>query len=257
MNKLRYLLCFLLIIFQSCKSTKSIHEVGVKKLRAEKIISNHYNTSFNFETLNIKVKVVYDDGKQSFSPNVTLRMEKDKKIWLSAKILGITLAKVLITPEKVSYYEKINNTYFDGDFQMLSQWLGTELDFNKVQQLLLGQALFNLREGKYTSSIAYQKYELQPKIQLALFERLFILNPDNFKIFSQQLKQTEEKRNLTISYPSYQKAGNQAFPKEIHIQALEAGGRTTIQLEYRAVDYNANVSFPFNIPSGYEQVTIQ
>ena len=226
MNRIVYLLCFSLIVLNSCKGTKAVSESKVKRLTAEKIIANHYNRSFNFETLNAKIKVKYDDGKKSFSPNATLRIEKDKKIWISVKMLGITLAKVMITPEKVSYYEKINNTYFDGDFKGLSEWLGTkDLDFDKVQQLLLGQALFNLREDKYKSVIVEKAYQLKPKTEKVLFERLFLLHPDNFKIASQQLKQPVENRNLTIDYRSYQKVGNQEFPKEINIQALEGNSK--------------------------------
>ncbi|MFD2563612.1 DUF4292 domain-containing protein [Aquimarina rubra] len=257
MNRVFYLLCFSLILLHSCKGTKALSDAKIKKLKTEKIVNNHYDNAFEFTTINAKVKVRYNDGKQSFSPNVTLRLEKDKKIWVSAKLLGITLAKALITPEKVSYYEKINNTYFEGDFKLLSEWLGTDLDFEKAQQLLLGQALFNLKDDKYVSSIENQKYRLSPKKELELFERLFVIHPNSFKMSSQQLKQPLENRNLLISYSSYQKVGNQDFPKEIDILASEGISRTSIKIDYRSVDYNARVSFPFKIPSGYEQVTIE
>jgi len=258
MSRKIYLICFLgIILLLSCKGTKAVSDTSIKKMKAEKIITNHYNKAFNYNTINARIKVKYDDGKQSFSPNVTLRLEKDKKIWVSAKLLGITLAKALITPTKVSYYEKINNTYFDGDFKMLSDWLGTELDFHKVQQLLLGQALFNLKDDKYIASIENQKYQLSPKRELALFERLFLIHPTSFKIFSQQLRQPIENRDLRIRYKSYQKVGNQDFPKEIDILAVEGDRKTFIIIDYRNVDYNAKVSFPFKIPSGYEQVTIE
>ncbi len=258
MNKVVYLLFFLLIILNSCKGTKAVATSGIKKISTEKIISNHYKQSFNFETLNARVKIKYDDGKQSFSPNATLRFEKDKTIWISVKMLGITLAKVLITPDKVSYYEKINNTYFEGDFIVLSEWLGTnDLDFDKVQQMLLGQALFDLREGKYKSSVFDAAYQLKPKEDLELFERLFMILPDNYKIGIQQLKQPTEERNLTIKYQSYQKVGNQDFPEKIEIEALQGKDKTMINVEYKQVDYNARVTFPFKIPSGYKEVTIQ
>ncbi|WP_103069002.1 DUF4292 domain-containing protein [Aquimarina sediminis] len=257
MNKLFYLLCLSLIVLNSCKGTKAISESRVKKLNAEKIIANHYNNSFNFKTLNSRLKVKYNDGKQSFSPNATLRLEKDKTIWVSVKILGITFAKALITPDKVSYYEKVNNTYFEGNFKLLSEWLGTDLNFDKVQQMLLGQALFNLREDKYKSSIEGKTYQLQPKAELALFERLFLIYPSTFKISSQRLKQPLENRGLIIDYQSYQKVGNQDFPKGIYIEALQDNEKTTIEIDYKTVDYNAKVSFPFKIPSGYKQVTVQ
>ncbi len=221
MYRIFCLLGVIVIMFGSCKSVKSVSDAKIKRLSAEKVIANHYNREFNFKTLSTRVKVKYDDGRKSFSPNATIRFEKDKTIWLSVKLLGITLAKAMITPEKVSYYEKINNTYFEGNFELLSDWLGTELDFDKVQQMLLGQALFNLRKDKYKSTINDQKYLLKPKQDLALFEKLFLVSPDSFKISSQQLKQPIENRNLTINYQSYQKVGNQDFPKEIYIEALQ------------------------------------
>ncbi|WP_025743725.1 DUF4292 domain-containing protein [Aquimarina pacifica] len=257
MNKIGCLLCFCLVILTSCKSTKTIGDTRVKKLSTEKIIANHYNQSFNFETLSARLKIRYDDGTRSVSPSVSLRMAKDETIWVSVKILGITLAKALITPEKVSYYEKINSTYFEGDFQLLSEWLGTELDFEKVQQLLLGQSLFNLRKDSYKSSVIDTGYELKPKKELELFERLFLIRSDSFKMLQQRLKQPKENRDLTILYKSYQNIGNQYFPKEIYIEALQGQEKTIIDIEYKTVDYNSKVSFPFTIPSGNKQVTIQ
>jgi len=258
MNKALYLLCFSVLVLSSCKGTKGISGTGTKKLSTEKIISNHYKRSFNFETLNARIKVKYSDGDNSYGPSATLRIKKDETIWLSVKMLGITLAKAMITPEKVSYYEKIQNTYFEGDFQGLSEWLGTDdLDYDKIQKMLIGEALFDLRESKHTSSIAPQGYRLKPKSELALFERLFLINPNSFKMVTQQLNQPVENRNLTILYKSYQKVGNQDFPKEIVIDAKQKDEKTRIDIEYRTVDYNAQVNFPFRIPSGYKEITIQ
>ncbi|WP_378186004.1 DUF4292 domain-containing protein [Aquimarina sp. W85] len=250
-------LCIVLIITSSCKSTAGMDGGTVKRLKSKKVIDNHYNSTFNFNTLNARVKINYKDDKQSVSPNVTLRMERDKKIWLSAKILGITLAKALITPNRVQYYEKINGTYFDGNFKMLSKWLGTELDYDKVQQLLLGQSLFDLSKDTYEVTVVDQGYQLKPKKELALFNRLFLIAPENFKMKLQLLAQPLEKRSLSVLYNTYQTVGGQDFPKEIVIKASQDQEQTLIKLDYRSVDYNANVSFPFSIPTGYEEVTVE
>lgn len=251
------ILCLVLVVASSCKSAAGADGGVIKRLKSKKVIDNHYNRAFNFNTLHARVKVNFKDAKQSVSPNVTLRMERDKKIWLSAKMLGITLAKVMITPNRVQYYEKINNTYFDGDFKMLSKWLGTDLDYYKVQQLLLGQALFDLSKGEYEITVVDQGYQLKPKEELELFNRLFLIAPQNFKMKLQLLAQPVEKRALSVLYDTYQKVGNQDFPKEIIIKAIEEQEQILIKLDYRSVDYNAKVSFPFSIPTGYEEVTVE
>jgi hypothetical protein len=62
------------------------------------------------------------------------------------------MAKASITPTSVSYYEKIKGTYFEGDFSALSQWLGTDLDYNKIQNMLLG-SLRRFIKRKYKESL--------------------------------------------------------------------------------------------------------
>ena len=128
-----------LFFLVSCKSKQSVLESAANEsLAAAKIISGHYENEKNFSTLNIRANAKYKDDKQSHSVTADIRIKKDEIIWINVKLLGFPVAKALITPEKVSYYEKINNTYFEGDFSLLSNWLGTELDFNKVQNLLTG-----------------------------------------------------------------------------------------------------------------------
>ncbi len=256
MKKILYLILAVLVL-QSCKGTKAVTDTGVKRLKAQKVIANHYNANFNFNTLQARLKVRYDDGRKSFSPNVSLRMQRDSIIWVSAKLLGITLAKAKITPNRVSYYAKINSTYFDGDFKLLSDWLGTELDYKKVQNLLVGQALYDLRKEKYTIDIKENAYQLQPKKELELFERLFFVNPLTFKIKEEHLIQPKENRKVKISYDAYQKVGNQEFPKKITVKGEQDEKQTLLDIEYKAVEFNAKVSFPFKIPSGYEEVVIE
>jgi hypothetical protein len=70
------------------------------------------------------------------------------------------MAKASITPTSVSYYEKIKGTYFEGDFSALSQWLGTDLDYNKIQNMLLGGALRRFIKRKYKESLGEQSYRL-------------------------------------------------------------------------------------------------
>ena len=143
----------------SCGSAKRVASNGTinKKLSSKQLIKEHSKSLAQFKTLQSRVKVQYIQGDQEQAHTLNLRIEKDKTIWLSAT-LGIVRAK--ITPKKVSFYNKLDNTYFDGDFSLISNLLGTDLDFQKVQSLLLGEALFDLNTGSYTSGIHEKSYLL-------------------------------------------------------------------------------------------------
>lgn len=242
-------------LFISCGSTKTtmgkIDESSTKELFAF-----HEAAEPQFNTLVGRMQVAYETEEKSQSITVSLRMEKDKTIWIKASILGITLAKVLITPESVSYYETIGKTFFEGDFTLLGDWLGTPLNFEQAQNLLLGQSIFNLQSSKYTSEIFQHKFKIQPKRQPQNFIHSLFLNPDNYKVALQTLSQPDQDRILNIRYGNYQIVEGRYFPSNISIVSSEGQSQTKIEMNFKKIDLNVDISFPFDIPSGYERIQL-
>ncbi len=249
-----YILVFILLT--SCGGSKRIASVNNEDLKTKEIITSHLAASPEFKTLAARVQVVYEDEEKLQSITVSLRMEKDKFIWVKASLLGITLAKVLITPEKVQYYETIGSTYFDGGFALLSEWLGTELDFQKAQNLLLGQSIFALNPSGYSAGLFQNQYRIMPKTQPLNFIHSIFLNPENFKVISESLSQPNDDRLMSVRYGNHQKVGNGFYPSEIIIDTSEKGAKTRIEMNYRKIDLNVPVSFPFEIPQGYEEIQL-
>lgn len=257
MKHFKFLSVILVIsVFFSCRSTKSLTATGSIKenMTSKQLIRENKKQTADFKTLQAKVKIDYYDGDKSKGVSVTLRMEKDKTIWLSAP-LGA--ARVMITPEKVQFYNKLENEYFDGDYSLLSELLGIELDFEKVQNLLLGEPLFDLKEDTYTISDNEISYVLQPKNQKPIFEIFYLLNPGYFKLDSQQLSQSLQKRMLQVDYKRYQLVNKEIIPEVININAVEDNSEIKIDLEYKSVSLNEEVRFPFEIPSGYKEIQIK
>lgn len=248
----------MLLALSSCKSKKSVTKMDIiEDISTKKIISNHYDNIFSQKTVNANLNAKYSDPKMSTSINIKLRIETDKTIWMSATKLGFPLAKLKITHDRVSYYEKLKGTYYDGDFSLLSKWLGTELDFEKVQNILLGQAVLNLKKEKYDSKIDNQLYQLSPKKENELFGILFFLNPDNFKLNRQEITNTEKQQLLSVSYANYKNIKGEQFPENIYISATDHEKLTTINIEYKSVEFNEELTYPFEIPSGYKEISLK
>jgi hypothetical protein len=220
------------------------------------VVDRHYASEVDFETLQGKLAIQYQDKDRSQSVSVNFRMKKDDTIWMSGQLLGIPLAKVLITPNSVQFYEKITRTYFDGDFRLLSDVLGTPLDYQKVQNLLLGQTIYDLRSERYKLTESSRGYQLEP-IQENFLKKMFLLDAGNFKAVAQQLGQPNENRSVTVTYPEYQKISGQIFPGQIKILANDGPDNTRIDLAFKSVDFNVPVSFPFSIPSGYDEIAVE
>lgn len=257
-----YKLSVLLLILGlsvGCRSTKTLTSNAEidKGMNAKQIIRETSKQEVRFKTLQAKVRFDYTDGDKSMSHTVSIRMEKDKTIWLNAGVAGISLARLMITQDSVRFYEKLNSQYFDGDFSLLTKILGTDIDFDKIQNILLGEPIFNLKEDVYITVPNKESYVLQPKEQRELFELFFLINPGFFKLDSQQLNQPLEQRMLQIDYKKYQEVSKQIFPENIRIIAVEKDDEITIDLDFKSISLNDEVRFPFNIPSGYKEIILE
>ncbi|GAA3565633.1 DUF4292 domain-containing protein [Snuella lapsa] len=249
----RSITILLLLLVFNCKSTRTVRSGEANlKLSAKQLIKENLRQTPHFKTLAVRVKVDVKDGDKEKGYTVNMRIEKDKKILLMSS--PISVVKALITPDKVSFYNKLDNTYFEGDYSYLSKLLGTELDFEKVQNLLLGEALFHLKDETYKVSVDDNTYVLEPKQQRAVFELFLLLEPSYFKIKSQQIYQPEKFRHLQIDYLAYQKIEKQTLPQHIKVIAIEANEELIINLEYKGAALDVDLRFPFKIPSGYKEI---
>lgn len=240
----------------SCKSKAVIAEAtATKKISADKIISNHYEVKKDFKTAYIKADVSYKDEKQSLNVSADVRIQKDEKILLSVRVFGYTVAKALITPKEVKYYEKSGNKYFEGDYTTLSKWLGTDLDFQKVQNMLIGQAFDDLNKGKYDSSIEDGLYKLEDKSNKNT-EKAFFFEASQFLIKKQEISQKAKNRMLKVNYPSHKDYPEIILPTELIIEALQDNSTTKINIEYKSATFNEELSFPYSVPDGFDRIFI-
>ena len=246
---------FLIVFLIGCKSKQAVATAAANdNIEVTKIINGHYKNEHDFSTLNIRANAKYEDEKQSHSMNADIRIKKDEIIWINIKFLGIPMAKAMITPTKVSYYEKINNTYFEGDFSMLSNWLGTDLDFSKVQNLFLGKAIDDLTKDKWVSEVVEKMFKLSLPNSSDIAKE-FYFEGANYLLKKETITQASKNRNLEIRYPSYKEEKGMFLPNEINIKA-EQKDKVTIDIEYKNTTFNENLSYPFSIPSGYTAIEI-
>jgi len=248
------LMCALTLTACGGTKTTSSNTGDAKDLEIAKLVSSYYNNTLEYNTLAARMKVRYKDRKNGQTVTVSLRMEKDKTIWMSASILGISLAKAMVTPTKVAYYEKIGGTYFEGDFEFLSQYFGVEMNFDQLQRLLVGETVYDLRIGKYEVSTVNNQYIVIPEKQLELLNLFFFIAPQDFVLKKQTVTQPSDNLSMNVEYLTHQQVSGKNFPKNIHIEVLENTDKTTIDIDYRSIEYNAEVRFPFKIPSGYTEL---
>ncbi|WP_124979181.1 DUF4292 domain-containing protein [Nonlabens xiamenensis] len=244
-SPLIFCLCLLLA---GCGGKQRAANEAMATAKRSKVINAHEAARIDFKTLKARLGTSYDNGSSKRSFTVQLRMEKGKQIWMSAGLFGITAAKVYITPDRVQFYEKLNKRSFDGDFSLISEFLGEEITFDQLEDLLLGQAVESLQGKEFM--IADNQYQFKTE---DVVTKIFKLRPSDFKVAEQTVTQPKEGDFLTVRYPEYQIVQDRILPSEVMISAIKGKRNNKVEMEFKGVSFDEELSFPFEMPSGYRQ----
>ncbi len=254
--KLFYYMVTISVLLISCKTKKGIITINnTNKMSVAKIAEKVNAQKSDFKTLrtNIKTNVKTLKNEQNFT--IGLRILKNKKIWMSFKKVGVSGMKFLITPNKVQFYNKLNKTYFKGNFKILSKLMGTPINFQQLQAILIGNSVFDFTPSLHNVAVLKEEYLMYPKQQEKLFEQFVTIYPATFKIKKQKVIQPQKQSKFVVNYQEYQKINEQLIPLKIYITTLKKTTETQINMEYKSTTLNSELKFPFNIPSGYEKIT--
>ena len=147
----------------SCKSTQGVAGTTSANPSGTKgIVASHYKNNVNFDTASGRIKLTMEKGgdKQSFT--LSYRAKKGEVIWISAP-LGVIKAK--ITQDKVAFFNRLDQEYFDGDFSYLSKELGVDVNFESLEHLLWGGTIVDLKSLNLKSQKSNEGYLLKIKIR--------------------------------------------------------------------------------------------
>ena len=244
----------LAVLFTGCRTAKVTNTQGVAdtSLRGKEILEKHQETFPAFETLAGTLTVTYSKaGKIGQAIPLSFRMKKGETIWLSAP-LG--MAKALITKDKVQFYNKLDNTYFEGDYTISEKYLGVHLGFEALENLLLGQLLFRDRHTTLTPEGERYKGTLKKDALDLSFFLNTAFRMDSLLIVQEE--KTQKERSLSAAY-TYQTVEGQLFPLSLLLQGSQGGEQVQLSLQFSALQRNVAVRFPYSVPSGYQPLTLR
>ena len=242
------------LLFAACKSLAiPSSRTPIKDIETRELTKSITRNQLDYKKFRSRVKTTYDNGKRKQQIIINLRIEKAKSIWMSANMI-VPIAKLLVTPERVSFYEKFQKTFFEGDVSFINQQFDTRFEFNDLQNLLMGIPLTNITRGRWETISHPKYYILTPKSNKIRFRPTFFFDPSNFLLLEQRFMVPGTQRSLTIKYLNHQKLEGEFVPGEVQISLFDGSELTRIKLEYTRPDFPDRLSIPFNIPAGYEPI---
>lgn len=259
------------LVFSSCRTPQKITLNNGKCILEPK--TAHYLTKqlkeneFKFDRINAKMSVEANIDSSSNSFTVTMRMKKDSVIWLSISKLGIEGARVLITKDSVKFMNRLKSQFFKGDFSYISKMLNSDLDFELLQSLLVGNSVeFYDDDEKLKPGIDDCKYYLgtvRKRKMKRIIEKgkeykeaaqTIYLSPEKFKIMRVVFFEFNPDRSFDAQYNSYISIDStQLFPQKITCN-IKAQKNVLIEINYTKTVFNEEQTFPFKIPENYEAI---
>lgn len=250
---MRYFTLLLVVLLTACGGSKS---VTTRTVEEEAVLTNYNKNLLEFDTMSARLSVRYAAPKSSQSFTISLRMEKDKQIWMSVKKLGITGAKAYITPDRVQFYEKLGGTYFDGDYALIEKFLGQQLSFDQLQNLLLGQAIAPLEDQAFDLKTDAGLIEFLATGRIKDVRETYRMSPQHFKMTEQQLFRESENQGLRLRYEDYERYEPGMVPSRMVLKVLDGSDVTDATASYGSVRFNEPLSFPYSVPRGYDRIEL-
>jgi hypothetical protein len=269
---------FVSILFSfSCNKQKHIVKnniVDSTKLQTCKIdrrpprplINEMWKNEFKFEWLSAKIDCEATQDSSKFIFDVSVRIRKDSVIWLivTDPVIGIPIARLFITRDSVKFIQKLpEEKCFRGNFSFLSQLLQTEIDFEMIQSLLIGNSVsFYQEEEKLNASINHSEcsYTLSTVRKRKLKKVLstpntpptdplqtISLDPISFKILN-ILFIDDQNKTISAKYGDFTLEDSMPYPHKVEFYARGAKSSAQLGIKIHRIKLNQPLEFPFNIP---------
>ena len=244
----------LTFFFISCKSvavlpTKTpIKNVDISAL-ATKIKSNYPKIN----KVRSRIRVTYDDGKREQQIIVQFRLEKQKKIWLSASMI-IPIAKLMITPEEVLFYEKFQKNYFKGSLDIINSLTKMSFIYSDIENLFLGKPFLDPSLGRWKQVSNPKNYILLPQGKRNRLKPTLFFNPSTFILNEQRFLIPGTNQTLTIKYLNHFRIEGEILPQLIEITLFNGQISKRLELEFTRTDFPEKLNFPFQIPVEYNEI---
>jgi hypothetical protein len=226
------------------------------------------SASFNLDYLTAKAAVVLIEDSNEVSFNISYRSKKDSVIWISVSpLLGIEVARLMITADSVKMLDKIHNKYEVTSFESINKMLQMKVNFEIVQALLYGNFFaYKKNENRFNSVYLEDKFYIlsslnKNKLKRSLEEKDLnkpviqdvYVNDTTYRIDRVQVEDQRINKILNTEYSDFRLTDGGLFPFKSKTN-IKAEKNIEIRIEYSKVVKAESLDFPFNIPNNYERI---
>ncbi len=242
-----------LLVMVSCSAHKHLtagtSPTVVAKVNEEAKLEPIRTQQLGFNTFSGKAKASLAINGNNNDCTLNLRINSGKKIWVSVTaLLGIEVARAVITPDSIQVINRLQGVYFKKPFSFIYKYANRQIDFNMLQALLIGNAIPQaLNDSTKIASDSTNNITLSGNLRDLIYK--LVLGSD-MKVSQTNLTNQDAGQSLQ-AVNAFALSGTQKVPSQINIASVAGDKKIQINLHYVKVDINQPLEYPFNIPDSY------
>lgn len=258
----------LLFFLGSCVSKRKLIKQPLKEYGEEFLIDKMQDSEARFEYFAARCNISLKSDKAHAELKGQIRMRYDSVIWISlSPALGIEVARLMISTDTIRFMNRLEKNYFEGDYALITRFLGTSIDFNMVQALMLGNDFAYYDNNSFRASVDNDKYRLSTTGRQKLKKYLkqsetpgilvqsVWLSPENYRIKKINLKEFgDENQRLHIEYLKHELVEGHYFPVRIHMEVIKQNQRFDLVIDLNGIEINKSQTFPFKVPDRFQKL---
>lgn len=262
----RLLLLLILLTTVSCSISRKVIREPLKEQGTDFLLKNLKANEFNYDYFSARFNAEFTKDKKENQISGQIRILRDSVIWISVSpLMGIEMARFLVTNDSVWYINRIENTYFAGTFNYINKLINSTLDFDMLQSFLTGNDFTEyennsfkggIDEGEYTlvtSERRKLKKYVKDNSDLNIPIQHIWLNPTTFKISRIMIKEAAPNGRKAEARYDHENIEGQIVPVNIKFNVEVNEDKTSVTINYSKIAIGDTLQFPFKIPANYEK----
>ena len=261
-------LCIAAMWLTSCSAERRVIKEPLKEAQTDYLFTKLKENELRFDWFSAKFSAEYKNKNEEHSFGGQIRIRKDSLIWITmSPMMGIEVIRLMISQDSIKFINRMNNTYFIGDYDYLNRFLNTNIDYDILQAFLIGRDLSFYENDKFRATVDDKYYKLSTTERHKLKKyvksseeavKVFIqniwLDPVTFKIVRADVREVKrENIRLEATYESFESLGSQVFPTKVNY-VIYAENNLTANAEFSRVVLDDPQSFPFKIPASFKAI---
>ncbi len=175
--------------------------------------------------------------------------KRDSIIYVHLSKFGIELSRAILTPEKLTFVNRFDKTYYKGDYSIIRTLYGLSLNYEMIQAIILGETITDSNVATSNINDTLIKFNSNDNSK-GLISQEITYNETKNRILKNSITDFSTLQSADIMYNSYINISNYFFPNNYTVELPDL--KINIESENIKVDVPGPTSL--TIPEKYKPI---